>query len=276
MAIWASKKWNRINWKNRPSTATALGATNLNKIDVFLQDIDNAMVQMDAGKLNISIANSMLASVSYNASTGVFTFKELDGTTYTYDLNIEKIPVSFTLSEEGILTMKTTDGTTWTCNIADLIKDYVFDATDTIAFTKQFKESDDSYHVTASVKDGSIQAKHLNPDYRQDIIDYTNTAQTAANDALTYSKDSKRWAVGDAEYAGSNTDNAKYYKEQAEAAKAAAEAARDEAVGVTGVQIMTPLVLGIGKPDNVTIKVTSDGTISASVMDKDGNLDDTD
>ena len=276
MAIWASKKWNRINWKNRPSTATALGATNLNKIDVFLQAIDNAMVQMDAGKLNISTANSMLASVSYNASTGVFTFKELDGTTYTYDLNIEKIPVSFTLSEGGILSMKTTDGTTWTCNIADLIKDYVFDATDTIAFTKQFKESDDSYHVTASVKDGSIQAKHLNPDYRQDIIDYTNTAQTAANDALTYSKDSKRWAVGDAEYAGSNTDNAKYYKEQAEAAKAAAEAARDEAVGVTGVQIMTPSVLGIGKPDNVTIKVTSDGTISASVMDKDGNLDDTD
>lgn len=276
MAIWASKKWNRINWKNRPSTATALGATNLNKIDVFLQDIDNAMVQMDAGKLNISTANSMLASVSYNASTGVFTFKELDGTTYTYDLNIEKIPVSFTLSEEGILTMKTTDGTTWTCNIADLIKDYVFDATDTIAFTKQFKESDDSYHVTASVKDGSIQAKHLNPDYRQDIIDYTNTAQTAANDALTYSKDSKRWAVGDAEYAGSNTDNAKYYKEQAEAAKAAAEAARDEAVGVTGVQIMTPSVLGIGKPDDITIKVKEDGTIYSNVMDTDGNLDDTD
>ena len=121
-AIWDSKKYNRINWKNLPATSTALGATNLNKIDVFCNDVDNALVQMDAGKLNISTANSMLASVSFNSDTGTFTFKELDGTTYTYDLNLEKIPVSFTLTEDGILIMTTEDGTQWQCNIADLIK----------------------------------------------------------------------------------------------------------------------------------------------------------
>ena len=266
-AIWDSKKYNRINWQNRPSTATALGATNLNKIDVFCNDVDNALIQMDAGKLNIETANSMLASVSFDSETGKFTFKELDGTTYEYDLNLEKIPVSFTLTEDGILTMTTEDGTQWTCNIADLIKDYVFDDSDTIAFEKEFVEEDDegkgSYHVTASVKAGSINESHLDPDYRSDILTYKNQALTAANDSLTYSKDSKRWAVGDAEYEGSATDNSKYYKEQAEAAKAAAEQARDEAQAATGAVVMAPGVLGVGKPDNTTIEVASDGTISA-------------
>lgn len=264
-AIWDSKKYNRINWRNRPSTATALGATNLNKIDVFCNDVDNALIQMDAGKLNIETANSMLASVSFNQDTGIFTFKELNGTTYTYDLNLEKIPVSFTLTEEGVLIMTTEDGTEWECNIADLIKDYVFDDSETIAFEKEFVSTDDegkgSYHVSASVKAGSINETHLDPDYRADILTYTTQAQTAANDSLTYSKDSKRWAVGDSEYEGSATDNAKYYKEQAEAAKTAAEQARDEAQAATGTVIATTEHVGVVKPDGLTISIDEDGTI---------------
>lgn len=268
-AIWDSKKYNRINWKNLPATSTALGATNLNKIDVFCNDVDNALVQMDAGKLNISTANSMLASVSFNSDTGTFTFKELDGTTYTYDLNLEKIPVSFTLTEDGILIMTTEDGTQWQCNIADLIKDYVFDDSDTIAFEKEFVSTDDegkgSYHVSASVKAGSINENHLDPDYRADILDYKNIAQTAANDSLLYAKTSKRWAVGDSEFEGSATDNSKYYKEQAEAAKAAAEQARDEAQAATGAVIATTTQLGVVKPDGTTIGVEEDGTIKSII-----------
>ena len=269
MAIWDSKKYNRINWKNRPSTATALGATNLNKIDVFCNEVDNAMIQMDAGKLDIATANSMLASVSFDQDTGVFTFKELHGTTYTYDLNLEKIPVSFTLTEEGILIMTTEDGTEWECNIADLIKDYVFDDSETIAFEKEFVSTDDegkgSYHVSASVKAGSINETHLDPDYRADILTYKTQAQEAANDSLDYSKDSKRWAVGDAEYEGSATDNSKYYKEQAEAAKTAAEQARDEAQAATGAVIATTTQLGVVKPDGTTIGVEEDGTIKSII-----------
>lgn len=268
--IWESKQYNRINWQNRPSTATALGATNLNKIDVFCNNVDNALIQMDAAKLNVAIANSMLASVTFDQDTGVFTFKELDGTTYTYDLNLEKIPVSFTLTEEGVLIMTTEDGTEWECNIADLIKDYVFDDSETIAFEKEFVGTDDegkgSYHVSASVKAGSINETHLDPDYRADILTYKTQAQEAANDSLTYSKDSKRWAVGDAEYEGSETDNAKYYKEQAEAAKVAAEQARDEAQAATGTVVMTNSQIGVGKPDGTTMTVDQTGTFSAKVI----------
>ena len=61
---YTAKKYSRINWKNRPSTATALGATNMNHMDVFLNDVDNALVEMEAAKLNIATANSMLKSVS--------------------------------------------------------------------------------------------------------------------------------------------------------------------------------------------------------------------
>ena len=255
------KKYTRINWKNRPSTATALGATNLNHMDVFLNDVDNALIEMDAGKLNVETANSMIASITFDKDKGLMTVRELNGTTYTYDWNVEKIPVSFSLSEDGILTMTTQDGTQFTANIADLIKDYVFDDSDTIAFTKEFQTEDNSYHVGASVKNGSIKAQHLDPDYRADIQNFSNVAQTAANDALTYSKDSKRWAVGDAAYEGSEVDNSKYYKEQAEIARAAAEKAREEAESVVGFGIATTEKAGIVKPDGVTISVDEDGTI---------------
>lgn len=251
---YTAKKYSRINWKNRPSTATALGATNMNHMDVFLNDVDNALVEMEAAKLNIATANSMLKSVAYNKSTGVWNFQQLDGTSFSFDQNIEKIPVSFSLSESGVLTMTTEDGTQWECNVAELIKDYVFDDSETIGFSKEFKSNE--YHVSAIVKEGSIGSKHLNPDYRSDIQSYMNTAQTAANDSLTYSKDSKRWAVGDASYAGSETDNSKYYKEQAESAKVAAEKARDEAQAATGAKIMTPTEMGVGRPDGSTIGVT--------------------
>lgn len=254
---YTEKKYNRINWKNRPSTATALGATNLNHMDSFLNEVDNALIQMDAEKLGVETANSMLKSVEYDKSTGTWTFKQLDGTVFTYDQNIEKIPVSFTLSEDGVLTMTTEDGTEWTCNVAELIKEYVFDDSDTIGFTKELKEN--GYHVKAIVKEGSIESKHLNPDYRSDIQNYMNTAQTSANDALNYSKDSKRWAVGDSSYVGSDTDNSKYYKELAEKAKEDAEKARDEAQASTGTKVMTSSALGVGRPDNSTISVDENG-----------------
>lgn len=210
---WNAKKYSRINWKNRPSTATALGATNLNKIDVFCNEVDNHLIEIDAGKLDLATANSMIASIEVDTKSGIITARQLDGATHTWDLNVEKIPVSFTLSEDGTLTMTTDDGTEFTTNINDAIKHYEFIDSDTIDFDKT---GDGPWEVTAIVKDGSINEKHLNPDYRADIIQTLNEAETAAQDALTYSKDSKRWAVGDPEYSGSETDNAKYYAQLAE------------------------------------------------------------
>lgn len=271
---WNAKKYSRINWRNRPSTATALGATNLNRMDAFLNEVDNALIEFNANKLNISTANSMLKSLSINTSTGVIVATELSGKTYTWDLNLEKIPVSFSLSSDGVLTMITSDGTEFTANIADLIKEYVFDDSDTIAFLREFKN--DAYHVSAVIKVGSITGEYLNPDYRAQILEYRNVAQEAANDSLQYSKDSKRWAVGDSEYPGSENDNAKKYKELAEAARDAAEQAKNEAQATTGIVVMAPGILGVGMPDNITVIVNEDGTITANCFDSDGEIGDED
>lgn len=274
---WNTKKYSRINWRNRPSTATALGATNLNHMDVFLNEVDNYLIEFEANKLNIATANSMLASLQIDVDTGIITATQLDGKKYTWDLNLEKIPVSFSLSSDGALTMTTEDGTQFDANIAELIKDYDFDDSDTIAFSKQFitteEDAKGTYHVTAVIREGSIEGKHLNPDYRADILSYTNNAQTAANDALTYSKDAKRWAVGDAEYPGSEIDNSKYYKEQAEIAKDAAEQAKNEAQAATGAVVMAPGILGVGMPDTKTITVDQNGTMTADCFDEDGGID---
>lgn len=273
---WNAKKYNRINWRNRPSTATALGATNLNRMDAFLNEIDNALIEFEASKLNISIANNMLKSLTINTSTGIIVATELSGKSYTWDLNLEKIPVSFSLDSNGMLTMTTSDGTKFYANISELIKDYEFDDSDTIAFSKQVVVTDEdtkgTYHVTAMIKSGSITGDHLNPDYKAQILEYRNTAQTAANDSLQYSKDSKRWAVGDAEYPGSENDNAKKYKELAEQARDAAEQAKNEAQGATGNVIMAPGILGIGMPDNVTIVVSQTGVITANCFREDGKM----
>lgn len=227
MATWPNKRYNRINWRNRPSTATALGATNLNKMDSFCNEVDNALITFDTTKLGLDVANTMLQTLEINTETGIIKATQLDGTVYTWDLNLEKIPVSFSLSEYGVLTMTTDDGTVWTCNVADLIKDYVFDDSETIGFSKEFKTEDDSYHVQAIVKNGSIKEEHLSPDYRGELQSLKNDSETAANNSLTYSKDAKRWAVGDEEYVGSDSDNSKYYSQQSEAQAIRAENAAE-------------------------------------------------
>lgn len=230
-------------------------------MDVFLSEVDDALILFDAQKLNVSVANSMLKSVEYDTENGIWTFKQLDGTEYVFDQNIEKIPVSFSLTEDGILIMTTEDGTEYTANIADLIKEYEFDDSDTIAVSRTYNQNDGAYHVQMSVKKGSITREHLDEDYFPDVQALANQAKAAADDSLLYSKDSKRWAVGDTEYPGSDKDNSKYYKELAEAAKTAAEQARDEAQAVADIKVMAPGVLGIGKPDDETIGVDSSGTI---------------
>ena len=199
---WNSKKYARINWKNRPSTATALGATTPNKMDVFLNEVDNYLITMEADKLNIETANGMLKTLEIDVESGKIKATELGGTTHEWDLNLEKIPVSFSLQEDGTLVMTTDDGTEFEVNLVELIQPYEFDDSDTIGFTKEFEPDSPeeevkpttkgAFHVTAIVKDGSIEGKHLNPDYREEIQQLKNAAETSASASLQYSKDSKR------------------------------------------------------------------------------------
>lgn len=208
---WA-KTYSRINWENKPSTNTALGATNLNKMDLALNEIDNRVVTLGQQKLDKDVANNMVSSWSMDESTGVITVTLLDGTTTSYDLNIEKIPANLELTSDGILKMTTDDGEVYTADLSSLIREYTFQDSSTIAFTAS--AGTNSYkEITASIKAGSITDNELSSTLIDNLQQQVASATQSASDADNYAKLSKRYAVGGV-VEGDDTDNAKYYYEK--------------------------------------------------------------
>ena len=221
--------YNRVNWKNKSeSLETPLGKTNLNRMDsaifAIAENLDIAYNEFSTGKLNESDANKMLAELPiWNKDTGVLSFKFHDGTTFSVDFNIEKIPISFSMNTAGVITMTTADGTEWTADIGSLIPDYVFKDSDRITFTRA-KNADNSYSVTADLIKGTITGEYLEPNYLANITTASNKAQASAKSASDSAdnadydaKLAQSYAVGSSNLReNENVDNAKYYKEQAE------------------------------------------------------------
>lgn len=218
-----SKYYTRINWKNRPSTSTPLGETNLNHMDSAVDELDNRIVNMDATKFNVSSAQNLCSGIDYDTGTGVFVFHYVNGATKRVDLNIEKIPVSMSLSTAGVLTITNTDGTKYTANVASLLVTVNF--VDSAEIDFQVTDSGKTRTVTAVIKNGSITEEKLDPSIQAGIRNDRLLAQTAAGDAQTHANDAKRYAVGGV-IAADAQDNAKYYCQ--EAGKSATAAASSQ------------------------------------------------
>ena len=246
------KVYARINWENEPSIRTPINEINLNKMDYAVDELDNRVIELDNTKAPKSDMLLSVKGVSYNTETGVFTFTWWNGTTLNVDLNIEKIPVSFSMSETGIITMTTTDGTEYICDVASLIKAYIFEDSNQIAFTVNTSE-DGIYHVTGKIKSGSITEEMLEPGILGKIANaqgYAEIASQKAENAEAYATLSKSYAVGGTgTREGEDADNAKYYAEQAKA--------------VANIDIATTEKVGIVKPDGTSVTVDPDGTIHA-------------
>jgi len=219
--------YNVIGWKNRSeSLTTPLGKTNLNHMDEMIYNIvlqlNEAYNELDIGKLDKENANGLVSGVDYNSTTGVFTFSFYGTqTTKTVDLNIEKIPVSFSMDANGIITMTTADGTEWTADIGSLIPVFNFTDSSTIDFTVT---GSGEKNVTATIKPNSVTDSMMQPNYLADITTQAGIATAQANNAKSYAdnasfdaKLAQSYAVGGSGVrSGEDTDNAKYYKEQAE------------------------------------------------------------
>lgn len=186
----------RINWENEPSIASPINATNLNKIDYAVYEHDRTFSTWDITKANQSDLLLSLKDVSYDTDTGVFVFTWWNGTTQTVDLNIEKIPVSFSMSPQGVITMTTDDGTQYTADVGSLIKTYTFTDSSVIDFTVT-TDADGNKTVTADIVDGSINGQKLQPNYLADCQSAKNDAENAADDAEDSSEDAEAWAVGE-------------------------------------------------------------------------------
>lgn len=230
-----SKLFSRINWMNRPSKATSLGATNLNKSDYALDEIDNRVIQLDAIKADTITVNGMVSDVSLDATTGVLTITYKDGSEKTYNTNLQKIAVNFDYDSETerlILTMP--DGSMQYIDLSALITQFEFLDSDTITFSV-----DSNGKVSATIKNGSITESMLETGYLANIKVEVAKAEAAATQAQSSEASSDYNAKLSQSYAiglsgireGENTDNAKYYNEQAQEALAKMQDAQ-----VTGVK----------------------------------------
>lgn len=176
-----NKAHNRINWENYPSDATPLNEANLNKIDSAVDEIDDRVIVLDTTKLDKVTAAEMVKDVSFNESTGVFTITYLNGSTVAIDTKLEKLIMNWNYSadtQQLILTLD--DGTKQYVDLSSLITQYEFLNTETVAFVL-----DGTGKVSALVKEGSIQEKHLQPNYLSDIKVESAKAQASANAAAT-------------------------------------------------------------------------------------------
>lgn len=242
-----NKTYGRINWENYPSDETPLNESNLNKIDVATDEIDNRVITLDTTKATKEEVSTLVQDVTFEEKTGIITITKKNGSKITIDTQMEKIAVNFSYNAETqqiILTL--IDGTRQYIDLSALITQYEFLDSDTVAFS-----IDSTGKVSAIVKEASIQEKHLQPNYLADIkaeVAKAQASQSAAAKSESNAKASETAATASESNAaasatkaqsyatggtnsrtGEDTDNAKYYSQQSAQSQSAAATSADTA-----------------------------------------------
>ena len=210
-------------WVNYPDISTPIIADELNRVETGIDTIDDRVVAFDTSKANQNDLLVTFKAVSFNSTTGVFTFTKWNDTTVTVDTDIEKIAVNFDYDDDPTsahyqsLVLTLSDGTIKYVDLSALITEYEFTDSSTIAFTVA-----SSGAVSASVINGSITADKLQPNYLADITTQANNASASATSAGNSKLDAEAWANGTRNgTAVESTDpayhnNSKYWKDQAQ------------------------------------------------------------
>lgn len=209
-----NKVYTRINWEDYPSENTDLDAYHLNQMDSAIDALDNRIISQDALKVDKSAINNNIADWTMDETTGVITITKYNGEKVIFDLNIEKIPVGFSMSDDGIITMTTEDGTQFTADIGSMIPVLTFEDSATIAVSVTGTGKNKTYSFY--IKTGSVTDDMMQPNYLADIRVESANASAYAQSANAKSILAESYAVGGTgTREGEDTDNAKYYMEQA-------------------------------------------------------------
>lgn len=209
-----NKVYTRINWEDYPSENTDLDAYNLNQMDSAIDALDNRIILQDALKVDKSAINGNIADWTMDETTGIITITKYNGEKIIFDLNIEKIPVGFSMSDDGIITMTTEDGTQFKADIGSMIPVLTFEDSATIAVSVTGTGKNKTYSF--SIKTGSVTDAMLQPNYLADIRVESANASAYAQSANAKSVLAESYAIGGTgTREGEDTDNAKYYMEQA-------------------------------------------------------------
>lgn len=193
------KIYSRINWENFPSEKTAVNESNLNKMDLAIDNLDDRVVTMDASKVDLTKANELVKEILWNEPMGVLTVVKMNGSKAVIDTKLEKLAVNFKYNpqkQQLIITLD--DGTVQNVDLSSLITEYEFLDSDTIAF-----EITDG-KVKAIVKNGSITEDKLQPNFLADIKVESAKAVASAKSA----RESENKAVASATDAKNSADRA--------------------------------------------------------------------
>ena len=207
-----NKAYIRINWENYPSDATPINKVNLNRLDSATDILDDRVITLDTTKATKTEVATLVSDVTFEESTGIITITKKNGSKVTIDTQMEKIAVNFDYdptTEQIMLTL--IDGTKQYIDLSALITQYEFLDTDTVAFTIGTDSK-----VSAVVKEGTSEEKHLEPNYLAKIKGEAAKAETSRADAVANATKAESYAVGGTgSREGEDSDNAKYYYQQA-------------------------------------------------------------
>ena len=171
------KIYSRINWENFPSEKTAVNESNLNKMDLAIDNLDDRVVAMDASKVDLTRANELVKEILWDESNGTLTVVKMNGSRAVIDTKLEKLAVNFTYNpqtQQLVITLD--DGTVQNVDLSSLITEYEFLDSDTIAF-----EITDG-KVKSIVKNGSITEDKLQPNFLADIkVESAKAVNSATN-----------------------------------------------------------------------------------------------
>mgnify|MGYP000746656551 FL=1 len=175
------KIYSREYWENFPSEKTAINQSRLNNIEGGIDAIDDRVCALDTTKVDLTKANELVKEILWDESNGTLTVVKMNGSKAVIDTKLEKLAVNFKYdpqTQQLIITLD--DGTTQNVDLSALITEYEFLDSDTIAF-----ELTSDGKVKAIVKEGSIQERHLRPDYLADIKVESSKAVNSATNAKT-------------------------------------------------------------------------------------------
>lgn len=208
-----NKAWNGLagsqsEWQNFPSTNTPVNDTNLNRVVSAVDIIDNRVITLDSGKVNVTDNASVIKGVTLDDATGIFTFTRFNDSTFTINSMLEKVIVNFDFDEDTqIMTITLEDGTVKTVDLSSFIAETEVEDTSTIGLT-----------LTNHVLKASVLANSIGDAQMQ--TGYLTNCQNAATTSSAKSLEAEGFAVG--QQNGIDVDssseyyhnNAKYYAQQ--------------------------------------------------------------
>lgn len=228
--------WN-FEWRNEPSDETPLDRDNLMRINNGVDEIDDRVIALDTEKFDKTEAQGLFKDVSFNRDNGVITFILYNGSVKTIDTLLEKMAVNFDFDPKTQrLIIILDDGTEKYVDLSAFITQHEFLDSETIAWVLG-----DNGEVSAKVREGSIEEKHLRPDYLADIRVETARAEASRKAAEESARTASICAFNarqsekvakDAEKAAERASTAAVDSEEKsrESAKAAEESARTASI----------------------------------------------